>query len=217
MNSLSKLAMVVAFAAPIVVASPSLSQSTCVSGGLSYLTGLGSTGCQSGDKIYSDFVFSPNFNNTATFGFTDNNDEHTFSGASLGLLSGTYTYSYKVAIVGSNEFLAYRTGAATSSITLPLSSTKTLTGTPTGDTVTATDSSQSPVSFYAPTIAGPVDFTSTINVTGGRLDVITDSLVQQLNLPPSGAVPGPLPILGAAAAFGSVRKLRKFSSALKLG
>lgn len=28
-------------------------------------------------------------------------------------------------------------------------------------------------------------------------------------------VPGPLPILGAAAAFGSVRKLRKFSSLLK--
>jgi hypothetical protein len=216
MNSLSKLAMVVAFAAPVVVASPSLAQSACSSGGLGYLAGLGSTGCASGDKIYSDFQFSPNWNNTATFGFTDNNDEHTFSGASLGLLPGTYTYSYKVAIVGSNEFLAYRTGAATSSITLPLSSTKTLTGTPNGVTVTATDSSSSSVYTYAPTVAGPVDFTSTINVTAGRLDVITDSLVQQLNNPPS-AVPAPFPILGAAAAFGSVRKLRKFSSALKLG
>lgn len=161
----------------------------------------------------------PNWNNTAGFGFTDNNDEHTFSGSSLGLLSGTYTYSYKVAIVGSNEFLAYRTGAATSSITLPLDSTKSLTGTPNGVGVTADDSSSSEVYTYAPTIAGPVNFASTINVIGGRLDVITDSLVQQLKNPPppSSAVPGPLPILGAAAALGSVRKLRKFSSALKLG
>ncbi len=35
--------------------------------------------------------------------------------------------------------------------------------------------------------------------------------------PPTAAVPGPLPILGAAAAFGSVRKLRRFSSALQQG
>jgi hypothetical protein len=48
------------------------------------------------------------------------------------------------------------------------------------------------------------------------MDVITDTLAQQVNTPPS-ATPGPLPILGAAAAFGSVRKLRQFSSALKQG
>ena len=216
MNSLSKLAMVVAFAAPVVVASPSLAQSACTQSTLSSLAALGSTGCQSGDKIYSDFNFSNNWNSTAGFGFTDNNDEHTFSGSSLGLLPGTYTYSYKVAIVGSNQFLAYRTGAATSSITLPLSSTKTLKGTPNGVEVTATNSSSSSVYNYAPTIAGPVDFTSTINVTSGRLDTITDSLVQDI-LPTQSAVPAPFPILGAAAAFGSVRKLRKFSSALKLG
>ncbi len=35
-------------------------------------------------------------------------------------------------------------------------------------------------------------------------------------LPPT-PVPGPLPILGGAAAFGSVRKLRNLSSALKFG
>ena len=36
------------------------------------------------------------------------------------------------------------------------------------------------------------------------------------NQPPqSNSVPGPLPVLGAVAAFGSVRKLRQFSSALK--
>ena len=215
MNSLSKLAMVVAFAAPVVVASPSLAQSACTQSTLGSLAALGSTGCQNGDKIYSDFVFSNNWNSSSGFGFTDNNEEHTFSGSSLGLLPGKYTYSYKVAIVGSSKFLAYRTGAATSSIN-PLSSTKTLTGTPNGVAVTATDSSQSSVYTYAPTVAGPVDFTSTINVTAGRLDTITDTLVQELNDPPS-AVPAPFPILGAAAAFGSLRKLRKFSSALKLG
>ena len=35
--------------------------------------------------------------------------------------------------------------------------------------------------------------------------------------PPTSATPGPLPILGAAAAFGSVGKLRRLSSALKQG
>ena len=209
MNFLRRLALGAVTVAPLVSTTPSFAQSACTSGGLSYLSGLGSTGCQSGDKVYSDFVFSSNWNSTSTFGFTDNNDEHTFSGASLGLLAGTYTYSYKVAIVGPNQFLAYRTGAATSSITLPLSSTKTLVGTPNGVSVTATDSSQSSVSFYTPAVAGPVDFSSTINVSSGRLDTITDSLVQQIVTPPPSSVPGPLPILGASAAFGFSRRIRK--------
>jgi hypothetical protein len=41
----------------------------------------------------------------------------------------------------------------------------------------------------------------------GVIDSINNSYTQE--------VPAPLPILGAGAAFGSIRKLRKFSSRLK--
>jgi hypothetical protein len=97
-----------------------------------------------------------------------------------------------------------------------LESTKTLTGIPNGDVSTGTNDVVGNLVTYVPTIGGPVDFSGTINVTSGRMDVITDTLAQQVITPPS-ATPGPLPILGAAAAFGSVRKLRRFSSALKQG
>jgi hypothetical protein len=114
------------------------------------------------------------------------------------------------------SFLAYRTGATTSDVFTPLASTKTLTGTPNGDVSTGTNETSGNLVTYAPTIGGPVVFTGSINVTGGRMDVFTDTLVQQVT-PQASATPGPLPILGAAAAFGSVRKLRQFSSALKQG
>ena len=98
----------------------------------------------------------------------------------------------------------------------PLASTKTLIGTPNGDGSTGVNDTVGNLVTYSPTIGGPVVFTGSINVTGGRMDVITDTLVQQVT-PQASATPGPLPILGAAAAFGSVRKLRQFSSALKQG
>jgi hypothetical protein len=63
--------------------------------------------------------------------------------------------------------------------------------------------------------AGPVDIsgtsikvtdTWTLNPATGTISSISNSYTQ---------VPAPLPILGAGAAFGSIRKLRKFSSRLK--
>jgi len=63
---------------------------------------------------------------------------------------------------------------------------------------------------------GPVPLSGTsIHVTDswvitpgmGVIDSINNTYMQQ--------VPAPLPILGAGAAFGSIRKLRKFSSRLK--
>ncbi len=193
-------------AAPLFSAAPSAASPTaCTSGNVSYLTGLGSTGCSSGDIVFSDFTFTGGWS-TGSFGFTENDDEHTFSGSALGLQAGIYSYSYKVSSTSINTFLAYRTGAATSSI-VPLVSSKTFTGTPNGVTVTANNSSQSSIYFYSPPVAGPIDFTSTIAVSSGRLDVITDSFVQQI-VP----VPGPLPFLGAAAALRFARRLRKRSS-----
>lgn len=216
MNSLYKIAITSSLAAPILWTLPSSAQPACTNGGIAHLTSL-SSGCRSGDKVYSDFVFSPNWStSTSIFGFTDNNNEHTFSGSGLALTPGIYTYSYNISIspAGSNEFMSYRTGAASSAID-PLVSTKTLIGSPDGVPVVAVNTSTSSVYTYLSTTTGPIDFTGTINVTSGRLDTITDS-VFQANITTTAAAPVPLPILGVAAAFGSLRKLRQLSTALNL-
>lgn len=219
MNLLSKAAIAAVLAAPVAFSSPSIAQSACAPGTTASYLALGSTGCISGDKIYSNFSFT-GFGAGTALSVTDNDAQHTFSAAGLNFVAGTAaSYSYTVAIATGNPnatFSAYRTGSATSDVVNPLESTKTLTGQPAGGVSTSINDSAGNLITYAPTIPGPVDFSGTINVTSGRMDVFTDTLVQQVNTPPS-ATPGPLPILGAAAAFGSVRKLRQFSSALKQG
>lgn len=59
-------------------------------------------------------------------------------------------------------------------------------------------------------------FNGNINVSAGVMNEFIDRVSQlQAVTPTATSTPGPLPILGAAAAFGSVRKLRRFSSLLK--
>jgi len=208
MKLLSKAALVAVFAAPVAFTSPSFAQSACAPGGIDVYTALGSTGCTSGDKIYSNFSFT-GFANSTNLSVTDSGLQHTLSASGLNLGAGaTASYSYTVAIAPGNpnaSFLAYRTAATTSDALNALVSTKTLIGTPNGDASTATNGTPGNVVLYSPTIAGPVVFTGSMNVTAGRMDGFSDSLAQQIQVP----VPGPLPILGAAAAFGYSRRLRK--------
>jgi hypothetical protein len=205
MKLLSRAALVAVFGAPVAFTSPSFAQSACAPGGIAYYLGLGSTGCISGDKIYSDFSFT-GFANSTNLSITNSDLQHTFSAAGLNFGVGTTaSYSYTVAIAPGNpdaSFLGYRTAATTSDVFVPLAGAKTLTATPNGGVSTSANGTLGNVVFYSPTIAGPVTFTGSINVTGGRMDVFTDTLIQQV-------VPGPLPILGAAAAFGYSRRLRK--------
>ena len=210
----SVAAIAAALAAPVAFSSPSFALTSCAPGGIAAYLALGSTGCTSGDKIYSDFSFTGFNTGTTNLSITDSGPQHTFSASGLNFgASTTASYSYTVAIAPGNpnaSFLGYRTGATTSDVFTPLASTKTLTGTPNGDTSTAINETSGNVVFYSPTIGGPVTFTGAINVTSGRMGVFTDSLVQQINTPPPpSSVPGPLPILGVAAAFGYSRRLRK--------
>ncbi|MFW6731873.1 MAG: hypothetical protein ACODUE_09095 [Synechococcus sp.] len=204
MNLLPKAAIAVVFAAPVAFASPSIAQSACAIGTVADYVGLGSTGCTSGDKIYSNFSFT-GFGASTGLSITDAGLQHTFSASGLNFGAGTTaSYSYTVAIAPGNpyaSFLGYRTGATTSDVFNPLVGTKTLTGIPNGGVSTSTDGNNGNVVLYIPTIPGPINFTGSINVTSGRMDVLTDTLAQN--------VPGPLPILGAAAALGYSRRLRK--------
>ena len=63
-------------------------------------------------------------------------------------------------------------------------------------------------SSVAPVTGGPTLITvnNSYNGAGGAIDTMENSFQQ---------VPAPLPLLGVGAAFGSIRKLRKFSSQLK--
>ncbi|MDI9405936.1 MAG: hypothetical protein QM522_04440 [Chitinophagaceae bacterium] len=209
MKLLSKAALAAVLAAPVAFSSPSFAQSACVPGSIADYVNLGSTGCISGDKIYSDFSFT-NFAGSTGLSITNAGPQHTFSASGLNFGVGTTaSYSYTVAIAPGNpnaSFLGYRTAATSSDIFNPIwQGTKTLTGTPNGGVSTSTNGTTGNTILYSPTIGGPVTFTGGINVTSGRMDVLTDTLVQQIQVP----VPGPLPILGAAAAFGYSRRLRK--------
>jgi hypothetical protein len=63
-------------------------------------------------------------------------------------------------------------------------------------------------SSVAPVTGGPTTITvnNRYDGSGGAIDTMENSFKQ---------VPAPLPLLGVGAAFGSIRKLRKFSSQLK--
>jgi hypothetical protein len=58
---------------------------------------------------------------------------------------------------------------------------------------------------------GPIVFKNTVtrSAAGGRIDVITDSITQLITPGQTTGAPAPLPILGAGAALGLSRKLRR--------
>ena len=209
---------VVAIVAPLTAGSPSLAQPACTPGGIAQYTGYLATGCRVADKVFSNFLFT-GFEASSTFSVTALAEQHTFSASGLNFTPGAVaSYNYLVTITdGSFGIQAYRTSATSSEVTLPLMGTKTLTGNPAGITSTAVDTTVGNAVLYPSVEPGPVAFTGTISVDGGRMDVFTDSISQALKPEAPSATPGPLPILGAAAAFGSVRKLRKFSSLIKQG
>jgi hypothetical protein len=180
------------------------------------LVGLGSDGCYIGDKVYSDFSFTPISGEaipaTATWGMTFSGSNHTLSASSLNYGTGKFNYSYKVSLynaVAGQEFLNYKT-AISSSQTGTNTYTKTLETVAPG-TVTGTSSSpggDGNTVTFSPGEVGPLYFSSMVDVTAGKIDTLSDSITQKFG-DPGTQVPGPLPILGAGAAFGFSRRLRK--------
>jgi hypothetical protein len=116
---------------------------------------------------------------------------------------GDYKFNYKVAItnVGTQEFASYNSGIISPN---PNTGSYSITGTGTPSTVTATlpSPAQSPTSYYAPGVS--MDTFNTV------LTVDAGSYITQINttLRQRDSVPGPLPLLGAGAAFGFSRRIR---------
>lgn len=173
---------------------------------------FGSPACKIGDKIYSDFVKLQGSFTNAVWSFSNSEPEHTLNVSTFGTAFGigTHRFSYKMAVVpeelGTRFFNSIRTGATTSGQGTN-TYVKTLTSTPaTVPSPISANQTQvsSVIGVYGPGVQA-ADFVSELVVTAGTVDQFTDSLVQN---EPTNSVPGPLPILGAAAAFGFSRKLR---------
>lgn len=179
----------------------------CMMGGYSFAA-ISTSGfaCQKGDKIYSDFMFTGAGYAAGSFTFADipMMDMHQFGASGLAFTTGTSgTYSYKVSIDSTMSPNRRFKKFQTSSTTFGTDITKTLSdGT---NTLTSTNGSTSPEFTYNPISALPISFSSTITVNSGVLTGFTDTITQA-EVPP---VPGPLPLLGAAAAFKVSRQLRK--------
>lgn len=178
-------------------------QAACVNGSApAYWISLGSTGCTRGDKLYSDFGFS---GVSGSFDLLHDvmTDRYTFQGSGIMIGHPGATYTYTVAVLGTDHRLdRFRGSMSSSDDPIPVS-TKTLTAT---GGVGVSSASLNPgtgtgnVVNFLPGTTSTV-FTASFLVGDGPtfVDVTTDSLWQ---------VPGPLPILGAGAAFGMSRKLR---------
>jgi hypothetical protein len=171
------------------------------------LTGLSPDGCFIGDKVYSGFSFSGI--SQGGFNFTISGADHTFSGSGLNFTGSNFSYSYTISLFNppvGQEFFKYNTNAAGSGAGSALAFSKSLT-TPLPTTSTATELLPGNIVTFPAGTVSPLTFTSNLSRTGGKIDTITDTLSQKIGEPLS-TVPGPLPILGAGAAFGFSRRLR---------
>jgi hypothetical protein len=215
MNKLHGAAAALAIALPSSLVLPAHAADPCAMGGYSF-SAISTSGfsCQKGDKIYSDFSFSGSGFNAGSFTFSDvpSMSLHQFGASGLTFTMGTSgTYSYKVAIdttISPNRRIS---SFQTSSTTFGASQNITKTLTDGTFTVTSTNGSTSVEQTYDPLNPGPISFSSQITSTSGLLSNFTDTISQADYVPP---VPGPFPLLGAAAAFNVSRQLRKRSKQL---
>lgn len=173
--------------------------------------------CQQGDKIYTDFVdntggalTSPDY----TVQILEQQNLHTVAlqgDLSTGIVPGNnFSFSYTVTVddkISTDSMIGYATGATTAN---PLTLwTKQLFAVPAGvpnPASTAVPFATSPLSSFATPVKS-ARFTSTFQVIFGTATQVTDGILQRGA--PVDTVPGPLPILGAAAAFGYSRKIRR--------
>jgi len=160
----------------------------------------------------SGFTFT--LNNPVT-GFV-NGDSLSFTSTSstftLGVLAdqpwapGTYALNYTIA-APTGKLLSTYSSSLTSSVSSSDAGNWSVNGA--NGTATATFAAPNAVNgnkTYAPQLASDT-FASTLTVTGGVIQSVT-STVNVVDAPVNTPTPGPLPLLGAGAAFGFSRRLR---------
>jgi len=168
------------------------------------------TGCQIGDKIYSAFNWSTNFDHEDTFvrigqsgpGF----NTHALNVSNVnGINLSSAFFNYTISVDPTSTFVIDRWRASAE---------------PSGFDPGYTLSTNAPSSVFSyPAPGGPIvdiantttlAFTNTLTVDTGKdgPTSFTNTIAQIEEQIPGEGVPGPLPLLGAGAAFGFSRKLR---------
>jgi hypothetical protein len=195
----------------IVLAAPA-NAADCVAGDVASYQMLTGGECTSGDKTYSNFIFT-NLNSADTVTISPGIPTHTIAlSNSSGWGAGTYGLSYRVTIDPlAPYYLRAYAASSSSSIFVPslVSGTIGLTASampPLSGTIPLNSGTTVP-SFYTTPLTLKTDvFTTEVIVTDGFLTAFDNSIVQGINN--TDRVPGPLPLLGAGAAFGFSRRIR---------
>ena len=176
---------------------------TCTVGDLTY-SNFSITGFTASDSAQNDVSMSE----SGVGGL-----QHTIGMSNTsGWTSATSTFNYTVARAsGTNVFDQW--AAVGSSVIIGSGFVSTVTATnsspspnPNG-AINAFSTFGSPSTFNSNTISSA--FTNTFTVRSNAFTSFSNAMTQQASTPTPSSVPGPLPILGLAAAFGFSRKLRK--------
>jgi len=218
----SKARVLVAMVVPFGAVSPALAgsldppPSPVMCSGFYSVASLTAAGfsCFLADKQYFSFSGFSGLASTAGFVFTQSGTESTFSGAGLNFIGSSFSYNYSVALYNplpGQAFESYNTDASGSSTGGALTYSKSLStiapGPVTGPSTSVNGSGGGNLVIFAAGETGPVVFSGTLTRIGGKIDYFADSLKQYKD-PTINEVPGPLPLLGAGAAFCFSRRLR---------
>ena len=170
--------------------------------------------CTAGDKLYSGFI-NNGLNLTDQVSIAAGIPNHTISVQNAsGWGIGTYALQYTISVIGGsggpgsyNPYLqAYSTSSSSSIFGPPA---------PAGTFTVSSLNSPPPLSvpvngglggpkFYTPYAFDSDTFTLTLDVTAGKVTSFDQTVTQSV----FSEVPGPLPLLGAGAAFGFSRRIR---------
>ena len=170
------------------------------------------SGCQVRDKLYTfqEGAFD-DFNPTSTILQISqslfNPLEHAIKlSSTLGFQPGDFDFDYNIAVVGSplyikSWFASAEPASLTSKYTLTTDSDKS------GNAVVVFPGMSISPEIFTTDLPTSVAFTNRLSVAAGKPgpNGFTNTVLQSER---SSEVPGPLPLLGAAAAFGFSRKLR---------
>jgi hypothetical protein len=165
--------------------------------------------CLVGDKRYFDFstdIATDTFITIAEVGPTGKQHNLILSNAPIG---GTF-FNYKIEVVGSTNYLLTWQSDAAGAIAPNNYTVEVDFSNSTGGPITLDN--DSPESGLISFSGGPTTTSVTHTFTNSdTLGALTDTVTQG----PPDPVPAPLPILGSAAVFGSIQRLRRGSQRLK--
>lgn len=163
--------------------------------------------CTVGDKTVSNINLG-SLDSQSTFNFIDNTSFNFHTLSVQGNISSVATGSWSYRIAATSPSMIYEaqtqptlglaSGTSTSTLTV-------LSGIPTSVT-SGVNGAQSPIMSFGPGVSFVDVTTSWVATPGESIATITDKFSQTQPVVPT---PGPLPLLGAGAAFGFSRRLRQ--------